>query len=43
MLDNDWGTYPFVTGSTVMTGGINAGAGIPISKIKNVTGVLKLI
>src|SRR3989344_5232780 len=23
-LDNDWGTYPFVTGSTVLTGGINA-------------------
>jgi adenylosuccinate synthase len=41
MLDNDWGTYPFVTGSTVMTGGINAGAGIPISKIKNVTGASK--
>jgi adenylosuccinate synthase len=41
MLDNDWGTYPFVTGSTVMTGGINAGAGIPINKIRNVTGVSK--
>jgi len=41
MLDNDWGTYPFVTGSTVMTGGINAGAGIPINKIENVTGISK--
>jgi adenylosuccinate synthase len=41
MLDNDWGTYPFVTGSTVMTGGINAGAGISINKINNVTGVSK--
>lgn len=40
-LDNDWGTYPFVTGSTVVTGGINAGAGIPANKIDNVVGVAK--
>lgn len=42
LLDNDWGTYPFVTGSTVLTGGINAGAGIPINKIDNVIGVTKV-
>lgn len=41
LLDNDWGTYPFVTGSTTLTGGINAGAGIPVNKIDNVIGVAK--
>lgn len=40
-LDNDWGTYPFVTGSTVLTGGINSGAGIPINKIENIIGIAK--
>jgi len=40
-LDNDWGTYPFVTGSTVLSGGINAGAGIPVNKIDNVIGISK--
>ncbi len=40
-LDNDWGTYPFVTASTVLTGGINAGAGIPAQKITDVIGVVK--
>ena len=29
-LDNDWGTYPFVTASTILTGNINAGASLPI-------------
>lgn len=41
LLDNDWGTYPFVTGSTVLTGGINAGAGIPVNRIDNVIGITK--
>ncbi len=40
-LDNDWGTYPFVTGSTVLPGGVNAGVGIPPQKIKQVVGVSK--
>lgn len=40
-LDNDWGTYPFATASTVLTGGINSGAGIPPQKISNVLGVVK--
>ncbi|HYM65030.1 MAG TPA: adenylosuccinate synthase [Candidatus Sulfotelmatobacter sp.] len=40
-LDNDWGTYPFVTGSTVLPGGINAGAGIQFGKIKKIIGVSK--
>lgn len=40
-LDNDWGTYPFVTASTVLTGGANAGAGIPTKAITKVVGVVK--
>lgn len=41
LLDNDWGTYPFVTGSTTLTGGINAGTGIPANKIDQIIGVSK--
>ncbi|MDP2585342.1 MAG: adenylosuccinate synthase [Candidatus Levybacteria bacterium] len=41
LLDCDFGTYPFVTGSTVLAGGINAGAGIPVNKIDNVIGIAK--
>jgi len=40
-LDNDWGTYPFVTSSTVLPGGANAGAGIPPNKINKIIGVVK--
>jgi adenylosuccinate synthase len=40
-LDNDWGTYPFVTASTVITGGVNAGSGIASQKISEVIGVAK--
>lgn len=40
-LDNDWGTYPFVTGSTVLAGGVNSGAGFPFSKLTEVIGVVK--
>ncbi len=40
-LDNDWGTYPYVTSSTVLPGGSNAGAGIPPTKINNVIGIIK--
>jgi len=40
-LDNDWGTYPFVTASTVLSGGATGGAGIPPQKIKRVVGVVK--
>jgi adenylosuccinate synthase len=40
-LDNDWGTYPYVTSSTVLTGGINAGASIPVQGISEVLGVVK--
>lgn len=40
-LDNDWGTYPFVTGSTVVSGGANAGAGIAPKHITESIGVAK--
>lgn len=40
-LDNDWGTYPFVTGSSVVAGNINAGAGVAARHIKRITGVSK--
>lgn len=40
-LDNDWGTYPYVTASTVLTGGINSGASLPVQGISEVLGVVK--
>lgn len=40
-LDIDWGTYPFVTSSTILAGGANAGAGIPASKISKNIGIVK--
>lgn len=39
-LDNDWGTYPFVTASNVLSGAINAGSGIPPHNM-DITGVVK--
>jgi adenylosuccinate synthase len=40
-LDNDWGTYPFSTASTVLAGGANAGAGLAPNMITQVLGVVK--
>lgn len=40
-LDTDWGTYPFVTASTTLSGGVTGGAGIPPTAITNVLGVVK--
>ena len=40
-LDNDWGTYPYVTASTVLAGGSNAAAGIPPQTINQVIGIVK--
>ncbi|MDP3987766.1 MAG: adenylosuccinate synthase [Candidatus Levybacteria bacterium] len=40
-LDNDWGTYPFVTGSTILSGGVCQGAGIPPKKLDKIIGVVK--
>jgi len=40
-LDNDWGTYPFVTASSTVAGSIAASSGIPAQCINRVTGVAK--
>lgn len=40
-LDNDWGTYPFVTASTVLSGGITHAAGISAKSLTGVIGVVK--
>ncbi len=40
-LDNDWGTYPFVTASNAVSGAANAGAGIPPNKISRIVGITK--
>ena len=41
ILDTDWGPYPFVTASTIVSGGITAGAGIPPKSIDKIIGVVK--
>ena len=41
LLDPDWGTYPFVTGSTTLASAATAGLGIPPRKISRVIGVTK--
>lgn len=40
-LDLDQGTYPYVTSSNTITGGVLTGAGVPPSAIKKVLGVAK--
>ena len=40
-LDNDWGTYPFVTASTTIPSAASAGLGIPPRYITNIVGVTK--
>ncbi len=40
-LDNDWGTYPFVTASSIVSGAINAGTGIPTTGLTEIIGVVK--
>ncbi len=40
-LDNDWGTYPFVTASTTIPSAASAGLGIPPKYITSVIGVTK--
>lgn len=40
-LDNDWGTYPYVTASSILPSNIGAGAGIDPRKINEVIGVVK--
>ena len=41
LLDNDFGTYPFVTSSNPSAGGACVGAGIPPSALNEVIGVTK--
>ena len=41
LLDNDFGTYPFVTSSNPSVGGVCVGAGIPPKRLENVVGVTK--
>lgn len=40
-LDNDWGTYPFVTASTIISSGVSAGGGISPKKINEIIAVTK--
>ena len=41
MLDIDQGTYPFVTSSNPVAGGVSIGAGVGPTKIHHVIGVAK--
>lgn len=41
MLDIDQGTYPFVTSSTTVAGGVAAGAGIAPGRLREVIGITK--
>ncbi len=41
LLDNTWGTYPYCTASTVISGGATAGLGIAPRWFKRVIGVTK--
>lgn len=41
MLDVDYGTYPYVTSSSPVSGGAATGAGVPPTAIQKVVGVMK--
>jgi len=41
LLDPDWGTYPFVTGSTTLASAATGGLGIPPRAITRIIGVTK--
>lgn len=41
LLDLDFGTYPYVTSSTALSGGAGAGAGVPPRHLQDVMGVVK--
>lgn len=41
MLDIDHGTYPYVTSSSCVSGGVCTGAGVPPSAVKEVVGIVK--
>lgn len=40
-LDNDFGTYPFVTSSHPISGGVSIGVGMPLNKIERIIGIVK--
>lgn len=40
-LDNNWGTYPFVTASNALSGAVTQGAGIPAHYVSTILGVTK--
>ncbi len=40
-LDIDFGTYPYVTSSSTISGGVSAGTGVPPTAIKKVVGIFK--
>ncbi len=40
-LDNDFGTYPFVTSSHPISGGVSVGVGVPFTKINRIIGIVK--
>lgn len=41
LLDVDHGTYPYVTGSTVIASGVGPGTGVPAARLGRVLGVMK--
>ncbi len=41
LLDIDHGTYPFVTSSTVIAGGVSSGAGVPAKELDYTVGIFK--
>ncbi len=41
MLDIDHGTYPYVTSSTTVAGGVCAGAGVGPNAVEGITGIVK--
>src|SRR3989344_387465 len=41
MLDIDWSPYPYSTGSNIIRGAINTGAGLPVSRINRSWAVVK--
>ena len=43
LLDLDFGTYPYVTSSSAVSGGASTGLGVPPSALGNIIGVSKTI
>ncbi len=41
LLDNNWGTYPYCTASTTLSGGAFAGLGLPPNCLEHVIGITK--